>query len=148
MMEKIIKQETFSEVYEILLLLDNEDFEKIPKDVIQAIRENRNEDYDVDVDDILNDGIKKDTRDLLASIYLKYLATSEENKVVNELSELEKSKKYKEKMDSMPKININPNIFKTEKENNIEIEQKDLIEIKKKNVFVEFIDFIKNLFIK
>ena len=146
-MKKIIEPETFSEVYEILVLLDNEDFKKIPQDVINLIREKRNEEYEVDIDNIICGKMKKDTQNLLASIYLKYLAPSEEVTVIDKLRKIEVDKKYNAKLEVMPKININDNIF--EKKINTEIKQEiNLVEVKKKNKFIKVIDFIKEFFMK
>ena len=146
-MKKIIEPEVFSEVYEVLILLNNKDFRRIPKDVIDVIRENRNDEYEVNVDDIICGKMRKDTRDLLASIYLNYLATSDELTVVNSLIKIEKDKKYKEKLESMPKIKINENIFENKINNEVK-QDINLVELKKKNKFIKVIEFIKEFFVK
>ena len=46
-------KDAYTEVYEILEQLDEEEYNKIPSNVITAIRENRNTEYEFEVDEEL-----------------------------------------------------------------------------------------------
>ena len=53
-------QKAFTEVYEILNYLDEESYNKIPKEVIEAIRENRNIEHNFFIDESIP--FNKETR--------------------------------------------------------------------------------------
>lgn len=82
-----------AEVYEVLLMLGTNQYKKIPENIINAIRENRDTEYEVDINEI-EKNMLPDTEKVLASIYMYYLATPEEKQMLNEMVELEKRQKY------------------------------------------------------
>lgn len=82
-----------TEVYEVLLMLGTNQYKKIPENIISAIRENRDTEYEVDINEI-EDNMLPDTEKILASIYMYYLANSEEKQMLIEMTELEKRQKY------------------------------------------------------
>ena len=74
-----IYRKAFSEVYEILNYLDEDDYTKIPKTIISAIEENRDTEYNFFVDEsipIYEQNLLEETQAILFNIYRDYLANS------------------------------------------------------------------------
>ena len=75
----------FAEVYEILKRLNKEDFEKIPKEVIEAIKDSRDPEYVfefVEGVDIVDQNYMIETRAILFNIFKDYLANSKQKQVL------------------------------------------------------------------
>lgn len=75
-----IYKNAFAEVYEILGYLNDEDYNKIPEDVIVAIEENKNENYNYYLDESLpffEQEMMEETKAILFNIYRDYLASEE-----------------------------------------------------------------------
>lgn len=71
----------YKELYEILKNISSEDLSKIPKEVMRAIIDKKDDDYEFDFNgDIDNSNLLEETRALLAVIYKKYWTTPEERK--------------------------------------------------------------------
>lgn len=71
----------YKELYEILKNISSEDLSKIPKEVMRAIIDKKDDDYEFDFNgDIDNSNLLEETRDLLAVIYKNYWTTPEERK--------------------------------------------------------------------
>ena len=93
-------QQAFTEVYEILNYLNEKDYNKIPKDVIYALKENRDVKYDFYIDESIpfcEQDILEETKAILFNLYRDYLASSEiRDKIIQyqkeEANELEKIK--------------------------------------------------------
>lgn len=74
-------QNALSEVQEILKETDEELLEKVPSSIRQFIKENRNEEYNVQIDgtkSLEEQNILPETQAILALIYRSYWATPEE----------------------------------------------------------------------
>ena len=75
----------FAEAYVILQYLDKEDFEKIPKELLKVIDENRNKDYEYEMNDeidIENQEMLVETKALLFNIFRDYLALPEQKEKI------------------------------------------------------------------
>ena len=75
----------FEEAYVILQYLDKEDFEKIPKELLKVIDENRNKDYEYEMNDeidIENQEMLVETKALLFNIFRDYLSTPEQKEKI------------------------------------------------------------------
>ena len=113
-----------TEVYAILNDLVEEDYNKIPSEVITAIKENRNTDYvfELDYDIDLKDNILlKETRAILFNLYRDYLTTPEQKEKIVKMQNEERQKleiKKQEKYDSN-------SIFDKEKQLNNVYEQEE-----------------------
>lgn len=71
----------YKELYEILKNISSEDLSKIPKEVMRAIIDKKDDDYEFDFNgDIDNSNLLEETRALLAVIYKNYWTTPEERK--------------------------------------------------------------------
>ena len=105
-MKEIKYANAYTEVYEILNCLNEEDYKKIPTDLIEVFEEYRNLDYDYEVNDeqdLSKQPMLKETRAILLNIYRDYLATSDESKMIKawlqadrEYLEKQKIEKYKQ----------------------------------------------------
>ena len=141
-----------TEVYAILNDLEEEDYNKIPPEVITAIKNNRNLDYifELDYDIDLKDNILlKETRAILFNLYRDYLATSEQKQKIIRMQNEERQKielKKQQKYDS--NIIFNKESKQVENINNDISEITALTEVKKESFIVRLINKIKRLFKK
>lgn len=139
---------SYSEVYEILNLLEEEYREKVPKNIIKFFEEERLKDYKpqivIDVP-LIEQNLKRETIVLLAVLNLNYwCATPEEKQEV--LDELTKNEK--EKQEFLDKYNPD-NLFKKRQENKQEYSaQKEIsvIEYKKPNFIQKLLNKIARFF--
>jgi len=117
-MENIkLDSKALTEVYEVLLMLDKDKFDKIPKNIIEGIKNNRDIEYEVDINDI-EENMLSDTQKILATIYTYYLATPEEKSTIFQMIELEKKQQY----GKTPTFNQNQLMFQPTQNNQIEKE--------------------------
>lgn len=132
------------EVEAVLSCLNNEDYTKIPKDVIKMISINKNKNYIFEYDsnlDFKDWNLSLEAKAILYNLFKNYLATSEEKhyfiekeKFENSIIEKEKLKKY------------NPDdIFKNNKKQENLNKEIEIIEYKK-SIFRKIFNKIKNLF--
>ena len=110
MVETNLDRKALSEVYSVLIKLDKSDFEKIPKDLIDAIELNLDENYEVNDFEIENGKMLEETEKILAVIYLDYLANEEEKQIVNKLQIIENLKKKNTEETSISNI-VKNNFF-------------------------------------
>lgn len=76
----MINADTYSEVYEILSCMNKSIVMKVPFEILQVIKENRNMDYTskIDKDDLFNlNNISKDTVNVLAWLDVNYWISNE-----------------------------------------------------------------------
>ena len=135
---------SLSEVYEILILLPREEYNKIPKEIIKGIRDNRDEEYEVDVGKIESGIMLPETANVLGTIYIKYLATSNEKNIVEELIEI--GKKHKDS-NIINNVKYDNELFKRKENNGIEKENK-IVPINKQSIIAKLINKIKSFFRK
>lgn len=138
----------YSEVYEILNLLDDKYKDKVPKKVIDFFEEERDKEYTpiIDVDISLDkQNLKRETMVLLAILNLNYWCDSEEEKqeILNSFAENEKLKQLEEK-ELAEKYNLD-NLFK--KRENLKVTTEvSMIEYKEPNFMQKFLNKIKSFF--
>lgn len=136
------QKNVFAEAYVILKYLKPEEYSKIPKEVLSAIEENRNKDYEYYMNeevDIEKQPMMEETRALLFNIYKDYLATLEEKIMIEK--ELQRKR---DESNLLKKQQYNPDdIFKA-KEKNKQPDQ--LPAVKKENIIKKIISKIKSIF--
>lgn len=106
-------RKALAEVDEILKLSDEESVNKISKDFMDFIKENKAKDYKVKIDtskDLQEQELMYETKVILATIYRDYWATKEERKEIisktnDRLEEIEKEKNNKFKYEDLFKNN-------------------------------------------
>ena len=132
-------KKALAEVYEVLIMLDKKDLTKIPKRLVEAIKLNKDNEYEVDFQDIEDGKILPDTIKILSTLYTYYLASEEEKNVIFKLIN---SKKEQHKEVDYP-------IFKNRivdiKEPN---KEQNMMIVKKDNLLKKILYKIKKFFIK
>lgn len=138
----------YTEVYEILNCLNNEEYLKIPEELIEVFEENRNLDYEYDINDeqdLSKQPMLKETKAILLNIFRDYLATPEQSQKIKQW--LQDDRVYLEKQ---KQEQYNSNVFennkKYEKINNEESKTTLPVEIKKQSIFYIIINKLKRIF--
>ncbi len=134
----------YSELYEILSYMDKKQVMKVPIDILENIKNNRDMNYisKIDKEDIFNkNNVSKKTISMLAYLNLKYWVDDERKK---ELVNLYRENEFKQEEAKKEKYGIDE-IFKknTEKEN-----RKPAIIKEKENFIKKIINKIKEMFKK
>lgn len=147
MNDKINK--AYSEIYEILQLLDDEFINKLPNKFIEFIEKEKDNEYVANINPNIpleEQNLLSDTINILAILKLDYWCTKDEKqellKILNQ-NEQEYQAELTEK--------YNPdNIFKNKKVTKINENTKEisLVTIKEKSFILKLLDKIKNMFKK
>lgn len=131
------------EVLGILEYLQEIDKNKIPQEIIEFLEKNKSNTYNPKInywEDVKNLNLKRKTRQILAGLYIDYLATEEEKKeYIDKLRQNER--KYQEKLKEKYDVN---DIFK-KKENTV-VQPNELMVIKEEKWFIKIINKIKEIF--
>lgn len=142
----------YKEVYIILGYMDNKNLERVPKNFINMLKSNMNNDYKFEYNmdiKLENQLLLKETKVILGYMFLHFWADEKQKETINTKfkqdiinAEEEKKKKY-----------ATENIFqnKQEKNNNQQNTNRmkvdtQIVEYKKENIFSKIINKIKNIF--
>ncbi len=132
----------FTEVYEILNCLDEEEVNKIPEEVRNVIEKNRNLDYNYEVnydEDLSNQPMLTETKAILFNLFRDYLSTPEQKQKILRMQQEERIKNEQYKREK-----YNSNTFEGKKKAN-KTERLEIVEYKES--FINKIwNCIKNLF--
>lgn len=129
-------RKALTEVYEVIIMLENKELNKIPEKLIETIKLNKDNEYEVDFQKLENGEMLPDTMKILAALYTYYLANEEEKNIINKLinSKLEQNQ-------------INHPVFKMKK---VEIQknkqEQSITVIKSYNLFTRILNKIKSIF--
>lgn len=135
----------YTEVYEILSCLDKDEYSKIPEDLIEVFEENRNIEYDYEINsdlELFEQPMLKETKAILFNIFRDYLATPEQSLKIKQwlyddrmFLERQKSEKY------------GKDVFEDKKqEKKIKEEMQFPSVIEKQNILQKIIDKLKSFF--
>ncbi len=137
--------DAYTEVYEIIELLDKEEYNKIPSEIIKAIKENRNLEYKFKLDEkieLKEQQLLPETKAILFNMFRDYLSTPEQKEII-----IKRQAEERKRIEQMKKIEYNSNLF--EKKSNInkneKIENIELIKYKE-NIFKKILRNIRNFF--
>ena len=138
----------YSEVDNILSLMEEEYVNKIPSKVLEFIKREKLEEYSPNIKadiPLTEQNLKRDTMIILAVLNLNYWCESEEEKQ-EFLDELAKNEKERKELEEK----YNPdNIFKNKINNENTIKQNILpVEYKKGNIFKKILNKISSFFKK
>lgn len=131
MVETSFDRKALAEVYNVLIMLDKENFDKIPKKMIEAIKNNMDTDYEVEWSEIEKGNLLEDTEKILSVLYIDYLSTPEEKNIIMQLENLKYKDCYPVFKNRVKKENIN--------------EKKELVKVKNENWFMKLVDKVKKL---
>ena len=138
------------EVDEILNYLSEEDLAKIPEDIRQVIKENKDKDYIWEYDEtktLKEQDVSRDTIAFLSYLNMEYLLNEKQKQYMQELhklneKKLEEAKAEKYNVDDLFKRNASQQNEQKETENK---QEQALVEYKE-SLFTKLINKIKNFF--
>ena len=137
----------FTEVYTILNYLDEEEYNKIPSEVINAITANMNTKYNYVMNeeiDLTKQPMLDETRAILFNIFRDYLCEPWQKEKIIKMQNEEKQKNELKKQQE-----YSTDVFKNKKrEVKIEEHQKEPLELVeyKDNIFKKIFNFIRKIF--
>ena len=138
----------YTEVYEILSCLNNEEYLKIPEELIEVFEENRNLEYEYEINDeqdLSKQPMLKESKAILLNLFRDYLATPEQNQKIKQW--LQADRVY---LENQKQKQYNNNVFennkKYEKINNEESKTILPVVIKKQSIFYRIINKLKRIF--
>ena len=142
------RKNAYTEVYTILQELNEEEYNKIPPEVVEAIKVNRNEEYEYELDDELElkeQPMLPETKAILFNLFRDYLATPEQKAKIIRMQNEERQKNELKKQQR-----YNTEVFANRQEKNISQEKNEEIQIVKykENLFKRILDKIKRFFIR
>lgn len=139
----------YAEVYAILTYLDQEELNKIPKDVLEVIEEYRSKDYVYELNDELdlnNQEMLPETKALLFNLFRDYLCTPRQKEKIIRMQKEERIRNEENKKQNYSNIDV------FERENNHKVTDYDVIkselpsEIKKETFLLKLLSKIKRFF--
>ena len=142
--------DAFTQVYVILNELDDEDYAKIPPEVVDAI--NRNKEYEFEIDesvDLKDNNLLPEARALLFKIYRDYLASESQRKKILKMQNEERRKRELKKQQQ-----YNSDIFanketETIQKSELEIQQQSIHPVPyKESIFKKLLNIIRGFFKK
>ena len=142
------RKNAYTEVYTILQELNEEEYNKIPPEIIETIEVNRNEEYDYELDDELElqeQPMLPETKAILFNLFRDYLANPEQKaKIIR----MQNEERQKNELKKQQRYNIE--VFANRQEKDISQEKNEEIQIVKykENLFKRILDKIKRFFIR
>ena len=142
------RRNAYTEVYTILQELNEEEYNKIPPEIIEAIRANMNEEYEYELNDELelkDHQMLPQTKAILFNIFRDYLATPEQKEKIIRMQNEERQKNEIKKQKQ-----YNTDVFERKpKEKSVQNQQENtqLIEYKE-NIFKKILNKIIKFFTK
>ena len=144
--------DAFTQVYVILNELDDEDYDKIPPEVVDAIRKNRNKEYQFKIDksiDLKDNNLLPEARALLFKIYRDYLVSESQRQKILKMQNEERRKRELKKQQQ-----YNSDIFanketETIQKSELEIQQQSIHPVLyKESIFKKLLNIIRGFFKK
>lgn len=142
------RKNAYTEVYTILQELNEEEYNKIPPEVIETIEANRNEEYEYELDNELelkDEPMLPETKAILFNLFRDYLATPEQKaKIIRMQNEArQKNELKKQQM-------YNNDVFANKPKENQSSNNNETMQIVKykENFFKKILNKIKSFFIK
>ena len=132
----------YTELYEILKNISENDLNKIPNEILMILEEKRDKGYEFKLQENIefeNQKLLRETKILLAILYRDYWATKEEKERITQKWKgdiIKSEEKKKIKYDELFK-NKKEHIIEQKNDNNLPVE------VKKEKLFKKIISFIK-----
>lgn len=145
----------FTEVYKILNYIGDEDYSKIPEDIISVIEENRSKDYQYEINedvDIFNQTMLPETKAILFNFFRDYWATPEQKEKIKmwqreERQKIEERKKMKYSTDNIFKngsSSVRSSVNNQNMEYTTATEKTFLVKLEKESIWKKIINKIKS----
>ena len=140
------RRNAYTEVYTILQDLDEEEYNKIPPEVIETLDTNRNKEYEYFLDDELelkDQPMLPETKAILFNLFRDYLATPEQKaKIIRMQNEARQKNELKKQQ--MYNTDVFANI---QKEDTVQLNSEKTQIVKyKENIFKRILNKIKRFF--
>jgi len=139
------------EVDEILNYLSDEDLEKIPDDIKQAIRDNKDKDYTWNYDEdkpLKEQDVSRDTIAILSYLNMEYLLNEKQKQFMEEMHKRNEQEKRKKEYSNETQYNYE-DLFKRKnkvEDTNTEQEEVALIPVKEETFIRKIFNIIKSFF--
>ena len=142
------RKNAYTEVYTILQELNEEEYNKIPPEVIKTIEANRNEEYEYELDDELElkeQPMLPETKAILFNLFRDYLANPEQKTKIIRMQNEERQKNELKKQQM-----YNTDLFANKPKKNVTENNNETIQIVeyKGSIFKSILNKIKSFFIK
>ena len=142
------RKNAYAEVYTILQELNEEEYNKIPPEVIKTIEANRNEEYEYELDEELelkDQSMLPETKAILFNLFRDYLATPEQKAKIIRMQNEERQKNELKKQQM-----YNSDIFANKPKENLTENNSETMQIVeyKESIFKRILNKIKSFFIK
>ena len=131
----------FTEVNEILKFLDKDEYNKIPKDTLEVIEENRNKNYQFILNDDLDLQKQKmlpETKAILFNLFRDYLSTPDQKQKIIRMQAEERRRNEEKKIKQYNNINIFEKNIEHKEKYKIENTYQNKIEEKKEGFIFKF----------
>lgn len=140
------RKNAYTEVYTILQELNEEEYDKIPPEVIETIEVNRNEEYDYELDNELElkeQPMLPETKAILFNLFRDYLATPEQKAKIIRMQNEERQKNELKKQQR-----YNTDVFANKQNKNVVQQNQETMQMVEyeENIFKRFINKIKSIF--
>lgn len=142
------RRNAYTEVYTILQQLNEEEYNKIPPEIIEAIENNRNVEYEYYLDEdveLKEQSMLPQTKAILFNIFRDYLSTPEQKEKIIMMQNEER-----QKIEIRKQQQYSTDVFERKKEENsrqIETENVQLIQYKE-SIFKKILNKIIKFFTK
>ena len=145
---ELVANKSLTEVYEVIKRFSEYEYNKIPKETIDVIVKNKDNEYNWKYDDsksLLEQNLSREAIAILSYINLEYLLSGEKRKLMEEIYKMNERKLEQKKSElyKADELFKNRNIVENE-EAQIKEKNVSLIEVKE-NIFTKFIKRIKSL---
>lgn len=91
MINTYFDKKALTEVDQVLSMLEDKDLAKIPNKIIETIRTNKDNTYELDMQKLERGEMLEDTKKVLGTIYSYYLASEDEKDVIFKLIKIKSS---------------------------------------------------------
>lgn len=144
----------FKEVYVLINDLSPDLYIRIPKNFIEIIKSNMDEDYDISLEELNTNGYMEETETLMSLIFRDFICSDELNKKLIEYDKNQIEQELKRYNNIFGNENKNDNketknvkqTSETEDKNKEEKIETSLVVVKEENIFVKILNKIKSLF--
>lgn len=136
----MISKQAYSEVYYLISEMSEELRQKIPLNIINAIKEKMDKNYQFNIEngDIEDLVLLEDTEKVLSVLYTDYIATEEEKAIIkNKERVLEEKRKA-----DIPKVEVKEILFATNEKNNKE--EKALVKKENEKWYTKFFNWLRS----
>ena len=138
------RKNAYTEVYTILQDLDEDEYDKIPPEVIEAIEANMNKEYNYELDDELqlkDQPMLPETKAILFNLFRDYLATTEQKAKIIRMQNEERQENELKKQQM-----YNTDVFANRQKENFNKPNNEKIQIVeyKENIFRRILNKIKS----